>query len=175
MKQVLRRFLVAISFVGAAAAQATEQADARWACWYQPSDLTVQCLLARADEGSEQRRVEVDRRFDRRLPELVRTIWAAPEQLAGARISIPLGSVPFEMEFVQQLARSVMCGVRRDCSVGFDANHDGRADVRAAAIEAGVSEQEVMAEVEAQGFRLADATPVEETAKKPRRRKALFG
>lgn len=172
--RILRQFLVMTAVV-AGAAQAAELGDARWICWYQPSDLTVQCLLAHADADNEQRRSEVDHRFDQRLPELVRMIWATPEQLAGARISIPLGTVPYEMEFVQQLAQSVMCGSRRDCSVGLDANADGRADVRAAAIEAGVSEQEVMAEVEAQGFELAAAPVVQETVKKPRRRRPSFG
>lgn len=170
--RALRQFLFAATLACAAAAHATES-NARWACWYQSSDLSIQCLLARA-EITDARRAEIDRRFDSRLPELVRTIWANPQDLAGARIAIPLGTDPYDMQFVAELARSVMCGARRDCSIGFDANADGRADIRAAAIEAGVSEQEVMAEVEAQGFRLAAAT-TEEPTRKQRRRRPQFG
>ena len=128
----------------------------RWACWYAPEQLSVQCLLTRTPtQGQEQRAAEVASRIDRRLPELVRMIWGSPEELAGAYIHIPLMSVPFEMDFVALLAKSVMCGSRRDCSIHFDRNADRLADVRAAAVAAGASEAEVMAEVSAQGMRLA--------------------
>ncbi|MBI2276084.1 MAG: hypothetical protein HYU74_01890 [Dechloromonas sp.] len=130
----------------------------RWACWYAPAQLSVQCLLIHApSQDREQRAAEVASRIDRRLPTLVRTIWGSPEQLAGTHISIPLLSTPYEMAFVGQLAKSVMCGSRKDCSINFDPNSDGFAPVRAAALESGSSEAEVMAEINAQGLVLAQA------------------
>lgn len=179
LARVLRDIVVAISLFYAVSAQAGLSTDSRWACWYVPSDLTVRCLLARAvGTDNEQRRAEVDSSFNPRLPQLVRMIWGSPEALAGAQVSIPLHSEPFEMDFAHQLATAVMCGsrARKDCSVGFDTNHDGRAELRAAALESGVSEAEVMAEVTAQGFHLATWTPPveEEPVKKQKRRKASF-
>ncbi|MCG2578957.1 hypothetical protein LZ012_18350 [Dechloromonas sp. XY25] len=130
----------------------------RWACWYSPAHLTVQCLLTRAPENDHlQRAAEVASRIDRRLPALVKMIWGSPEKLAGTHISIPLMNVPFKMTFVSVLAKSVMCGSRLDCSVHFDGNADGMAPVRAAALESGSSEAEVMAEMNAQGLKLAQA------------------
>jgi hypothetical protein len=41
-------------------------------------------------------------------------------------------SIPFEMEFVGLLAKPVMCGARKDCSIHFDKNSDGFAPIRAA-------------------------------------------
>ena len=145
LARVLRDIVVAISLFYAASAQAGLPTDSRWACWYAPSNLTIRCLLARAPEtGNEQRRAEVDSSFNPRLPQLVRTIWGSPEALAGAHVSIPLYSEPFEMDFAHQLASATMCGTRKECSVGFDTNRDGRAELRAAALESGVSEAEVM-------------------------------
>lgn len=145
----------------------------RWTCWYAPTQLSIQCLLIQApSQGLEERASEVASRIDRRLPTLVKMIWGSPEQLAGARISIPLLNVPFEMDFVRLLAKSVMCGARQDCSINFDPNHDGFAPVRAAALESGSSEAEVMAEVVAQGLVLARvepaATPAATTPKRKR-------
>lgn len=130
----------------------------RWACWYAPAQLSVQCLLIHAPTRDlEQRAAEVAGRIDRRLPTLVRMIWGSPEQLAGTHISIPLMTTPYEMAFVGQLAKSVMCGSRKDCSIHFDDNADGFAPVRAAALESGTSESEVLAEMNAQGLVLAQA------------------
>jgi hypothetical protein len=120
----------------------------RWACWYSPASLSVNCLLSRAPvTGLEMRAAEVSRTIDRRLPVLVRTIWGSPEKLSEAAITIPLMTVPYEMDFVKMLAKSVMCGRRLDCSVSFDPNRDGMAIVRASALAAGENEAEVMAEV----------------------------
>lgn len=130
----------------------------RWACWYAPTQLSVQCLLIHAPtQDLELRAAEVASRIDRRLPTLVRMIWGSPEQLAGTHISIPLMSLPYEMAFVGQLAKSVMCGSRKDCSINFDHNTDGFAPVRAAALESGTSESEVLAEMNAQNLVLAQA------------------
>lgn len=166
-RHVARQFLLVFLFAvsGSSSADIADHSPegTRWACWYAPSQLTVQCLLARAPvNGHAMRAAEVSSRIDRRLPALVRTIWGSPEQLAGDRISIPLMNVPFEMNYVGVLAKSVMCGSRKDCSVHFDSNPDGLAPVRAAAIESGRSEAEVMAEMNAQGIQLAQAESEEQ-------------
>lgn len=127
----------------------------RWTCWYSSADLTVQCLLSQVPtENIEQRAADVARTSNPRLPGIVRQIWGSPQDFVGERISVPLNSIPFEMEFVAQLARSAMCGRRFDCSVMFDPNRDGKAAIRAAALEAGAVEADVMAEVLAQGLAL---------------------
>jgi hypothetical protein len=137
----------------------------RWACWYSPASLTVNCLLSRIPAvGLEMRAAEVSSTIDRRLPALVRTMWGSPEKLSGADITIPLMTVPYEMDFVKMLAKSVMCGSRKDCSVSFDPNNDGMAPVRAAALEAGESEAEVMAEVMLQDLNKANAQVSAESA-----------
>lgn len=152
------------------AAEVTGAEGPRWACWYAPNQLSVQCLLTQAPTQDRQlRAMEVANRIDPRLPALVRHIWGSPEELAGAYIAIPLMNVPFELAFVSQLAKSVMCGRRKDCSIHFDGNADGLAAVRAAAIAAGASEAEVMAEAEAQGLRL-DRIEVQANLPAPRKR-----
>lgn len=166
--------LAALACAGTCSANAGNNlVDApRWTCWYAPTQLSVQCLLIQAPtQGLEERAQEVASRIDRRLPTLVKTIWGSPEQLAGLHISIPLMNVPFEMDFVSLLAKSVMCGSRKDCSINFDPNPDGLAPVRAAALESGSSEAEVMAEVAAQGLILAQveaAAPMVATKKRRR-------
>jgi hypothetical protein len=121
-------------------------AGARWGCWYEPTDLTIRCELIRSPESQLQARAsEVARTMDRRLPPLVGRIWGSPETLDEHRVQIPLMNVPYEMSFVAELAESVMCGPRLECSVLFDANPDGRALERVAAIKDGADETHVMA------------------------------
>jgi len=128
----------------------------RWACWYSPKQVNIQCLLIQVPtQGLEQRAAEVASHTDRRLPKVVRQIWGSPEQLAGTHISIPLMAPPFEMSLANQLARSVICGSRKDCSILFDRNADGYAPIRAAALESGSNEADVLAEMAAQGLAVA--------------------
>lgn len=177
--QVLVLLALFVSPAGYAESGDTPVAGARWACWYDPDDLVLACLLSRAPSRDiEARASAVEQTVDQRLPTLVRTIWGNPEKLARSRISIPLWNVPYEMDFVRQLADSVMCGSRDDCSVFFDANADGRAPVRAAALRAGVSEVAVLAEMAAQGLQLKsfDTVVVDEPQRRsPRRRASLNG
>lgn len=145
----------------------------RWACWYAPTRLSVQCLLVHAPtQGIDERAVEVASRIDRRLPTLVKTIWGNPEQLAGNHISIPLLSTPFEMDFVGLLAKSVMCGARTDCVVHFDQNADGLGPVRAAALESGSNESEILAEMQSQGLVLARVEEPVVSGRKARQRRS---
>lgn len=174
--------LVALTAPTAVQAAADPAVDAgpRWACWYAPATLTIGCLLSRAPEANaEARAAEVASTIDSRLPCIVEKIWGNPASLADDRINIPLMTVPYEMSFVAELAESVMCGNRRDCSVHFDENPDGRAPLRAAALKAGASEADVLAELARQGLMLAAATVLVEQAteerKHTRRRRELRG
>lgn len=172
--------LVAMVFSASSLAQTNPQQDAgpRWACWYEATNLTIRCMLSRAPTGDQaaQARV-VTENIDRRLPGLVRTIWAKPEQLTGQMIHIPLWNVPYDMDFVRELADSVMCGLRTNCSFDFDANADGRAPVRALAATYGIDEAAVIAEAAAQGFKVASVEEEQPQTVRvsPRRRRALAG
>ena len=172
-------FLIALSMPGISFADFDDYATngPRWACWYSPASLSVNCLLSRIPTaGLEMRAVEVSSTIDRRLPELVRTIWGSPEKLSGVAVTIPLMTVPYELDFVKTLAKSVMCGRRPDCSLSFDPNKDGKAPVRAAALEAGASEAEVMAEVMLQGLSRRTAEVSEESAvpRQPKQRRGVL-
>jgi hypothetical protein len=161
IRQLVMLFVVTLSASSYGGMDAPPVQGPRWACWYSPSSLSVQCLLSQVPTvGLELRAAEVAATISDRLPILVRTILGSPEQLAGSRISIPMMTVPYEMDFVRLLAKSVMCGVRPDCSISFDANRDGLAEVRAVALESGASESEVMAEIIAQGLVLAQEEKV---------------
>lgn len=164
--------LLALAVPGSSFAEANASAAGpRWACWYEPGNLTVQCLLSRTPVSNlDERAADVETTIDARLPDLVRTLRGSPEQLATSQIGIPLWSPPDEMDFVRELAQSVMCGGRSDCSVNFDVNPDGRAPLRAAALQAGANEAEVMAEV-ARLQVLAQADVVVEPRRTSRRRR----
>lgn len=141
--QVLILLALSASPVGFTASGNEHVAGPHWACWYDPDELILACRLSRPPSRDFATRAsEVASTIDRRFSALVRTIWGSPEQLARSRISIPLWNVPYEMDFARQLAESVMCGARSDCSVFFDANDDGRAPARAAAIRAAAREAE---------------------------------
>lgn len=145
LHRILGRVLVLLALfvspAGNAAAGDAPVAGPRWACWFDADELVLACLLSRAPTGDFAARAgEVAQTIDRRHSPLVRTIWGSPERLGRKRISIPLWNIPYEMDFARQLAESVMCGARRDCSVFFDANPDGGAPRRAAALRAGTSE-----------------------------------
>jgi hypothetical protein len=151
--------LAALAVAGSAFANPEQALDdgPRWACWYAPAALNIQCLLYQTPtRGLEQRAAEVSDRADRRLPTLARQIWGSPEKLAGARISIPLMAPPYEMSQARRLARSVVCGARKDCSVVFDRNADGHAPLRAAILESGGGEAALLAEMMASEAALAD-------------------
>lgn len=160
-------------------ARAADADDARWACWYAPSDLQIRCLLVQAPADADARRSEVARQADSRLPALVHEIWGDPGQLAGTRIRIPLWNVPYDMKFARELAESVMCGVVEKCGVLFDENADGNAPLRAAALAANPAEPEALAGLFAQALAAStfqgegeatEATEATEGAKAPERK-----
>jgi hypothetical protein len=54
----------------------------------------------------------------RPLPAIVYEIRNDPINVEGP-IAIPLHTIPYDMEFVRQLAQSVMCAPRSACTVVF--------------------------------------------------------
>lgn len=167
-----------LSAIGGAHASGAD--DARWACWYAPSDLHIRCLLMQAPADASVRRVSTERRADPRLPALVYEIWEEPGKLAGTRIRIPLWNVPYEMDFARQLAESVMCGASDRCGVIFDANPDGNAPLRAAALAADITEPEQLAVLFTQALAMstflgtAEATEGAEKAPRKSNRRRFF-
>lgn len=166
---VQRVLLTVLLFAPTMAAADSGIAGIRWACWYEADNLVLRCLLDRAP--ATDRRAESGIAVDPALPQLVRTIRRSPDQLTDRQISIPLWNVPYEMSFVAELADSVMCGTRPDCAVVFDANADGRAPVRVAALRAGASEEEV-AEMNRQEIALLASDENEPVAERKTRRRA---
>lgn len=156
----------------------TPNGGPRWTCWYVPGAETISCLLIPASEnGYPVDAAVAERARQLLLPDVVRTIWSDPEQISGYRVSIPMWTPPLDMNFARQLAESVMCGARTDCTVIYDANADGRGPLRAAALEAGVPESEVMQELATQGIALAPVAAASEAADeppRPRKRRRFF-
>lgn len=127
---------------------ANDSDDPRWGCWYDGETWTLKCVLLREPAtGQLERATAVKSEIDSRLPGLVAVIWGSPERLGTKLISIPLWNEPYDMTFAHQLAESVMCGIRFDCSVLFDQNDDELAPARMAAIRGGEDEATVMAGV----------------------------
>jgi len=89
-----------------------------WYCWY-ALPARVSCLLEAAPARIDT--VGVDFESLKRLPHAVTVMRVDPTRLRGQRIEIPLHSPPVEMGFTALLARSVMCGSQRRCTVSFDA------------------------------------------------------
>ena len=129
--------LVALSFAlnGACARAADTVFEApgtlgtTWYCWYVASEFQLQCQLItppaggfstpdRAAAGARQR-------------ESVDDSWSHPDSLSAPRATIPLWNPPIEMDSARRLARAVMCGQVRPCTVDFDENRDRLAPLRA--------------------------------------------
>lgn len=88
--------------------------DLHWRCWYD-QQTHVTCLvdtLPQAGDPPEQA-------FPANLPPLVKVMRTRPAALRGKIIHIPLHTEPYDMDFTAQLAKSTVCGSRRDCSVAF--------------------------------------------------------
>lgn len=101
--------------LGCASAQtAAKNAAVVWHCWYD-GKTSAQCELGRFDEGA----ISAVRLVSTRLPEIVHAIARSPGKLKGQRISIPLHTIPFDIESVRELAIAVMCAARTDCEVRF--------------------------------------------------------
>jgi hypothetical protein len=112
------RFILAVLFcLGSMRAHA--DAGTAWHCWYD-GQAFVHCLLQSV--GPDRPAVvAAPAQGSRALPAVVRTIRNDPVSLKDQSISIPLHTIPYDMDFVQQLALSVMCGSQTGCTVAFEA------------------------------------------------------
>lgn len=85
-----------------------------WRCWYD-QQTHITCLvdtLPTADKASLDN-------LPVNLPGIVRTMRTNPASLRNKIVHIPLLTEPLDMEFTAVLAKSTVCGSRRDCSVNF--------------------------------------------------------
>lgn len=101
-----------------------------WTCWYDNAK-GVSCYLPGERDSSRHAPAPEDRTPEatsapgvapngrRPLPPLAGTILDQPERLYGRRISIPLHTEAESIEFVKELAESVMCGIKENCTVRF--------------------------------------------------------
>jgi len=88
-----------------------------WDCWYD-GNTSVHCLLRSAEPG-EMAAVPPVAASGRPLPAFVQTIRDDPGSLMDRMVTIPLHGIPFDMDSVRQLARSVMCGAQLACAIDF--------------------------------------------------------
>ena len=95
---------------------APSPSDIVWGCHWN-GDSAVVCELLSSPEKIEPMKV------DPRLPEVVSRIRNAPESVKRS-VAIPMHSVPYDMAFTGELAVSVMCGARNECSVIFGKNRE---------------------------------------------------
>ncbi len=92
-----------------------------WACWYD-GDTGILCLLQRAPDASETAPgMTLPSAYP--LPSFARRILESPAELMDQPIRIPIHGVPIEMDFVRELAQSVMCGSTPQCAVDFGRNY----------------------------------------------------
>lgn len=99
-----------------------------WHCWYDGA-TAVLCRLGEV-VGSAADSAAHPAPVDPRLPKGVHMLWQNPAAMAGARVTIPLHSVPFDMVLTGKLADSVMCGgAKRPCGVIFGSSAAKLADL----------------------------------------------
>lgn len=107
-------FAVLACLAGAAAAADNASGNLHWRCWYD-QQVHITCLVdtlpAAGNPSSEA--------LPANLPNIVRTMRTNPASLRSKIVHIPLLSEPMDMEFTAILAKSTVCGSRRDCSVNF--------------------------------------------------------
>jgi hypothetical protein len=89
-----------------------------WECSY--AGYAIMCQLrTKVDPQAPNYLRVADQTIDPRLPEEVGTIRNYPQLLEGKTVSIPVIGIPIELDFVAELADSVMCNRRPDCGVVF--------------------------------------------------------
>lgn len=93
-----------------------------WHCWWDGAE-TIQCKLGESSSDLQvQATAQAKASTDSRLPPLVHQIWDKPDTV-NRQITIPLGSVPYDMAFTGELAESVMCsGSKIPCGIIFGRN-----------------------------------------------------
>lgn len=102
-----------------------------WHCWLgKDSPFSIHCLdvgdrdtlTVNAPTGAflDPQRFRRDLLAGGAAPNLARLVRADAAAYGGRLWLIPLYNLPFDMERVMQLARSVMCGREPHCSVHFE-------------------------------------------------------
>lgn len=93
-----------------------------WHCWWDGAE-TIQCKLGESSSNLQPlASAQAAANKDSRLPQLVHQIWDKPDTV-DRQITIPLGSVPYDMAFTGELAESVMCsGSKIPCGIIFGRN-----------------------------------------------------
>ena len=120
MRNIVRFVLYSLFCLGNMCAHAQSDAGTTWYCWYR-GDTFVHCRL-RSAEPSKKAAVPPVATSDRSLPEIVQIIRDDPGSLKNQSVSIPLHTIPYDMDFVRQLAKSVMCGGQTACAIDFGAD-----------------------------------------------------
>lgn len=103
-------------------------AGATWLCWYD-REVSILCRIqlvvpsdnvpeATGSVGKAPSPAGMTSQ-SRGLPTVAKTIWFHPGQLQEKQVRIPLFTEPEDMNFVRQLADSVMCGSVTTCTVRF--------------------------------------------------------
>lgn len=136
------RLAVAVSLVGSCLALTAEgmadaftpgtgRSETNWNCWYSVSGFKLQCIVR--TEANPEMLAPSANTVDGRRAGTGEVTWNHPDSLVGLRAEIPLWNAPIEMDRVRRLAKAVLCGRVRNCTVEFDPNQDGLAPVRFAA------------------------------------------
>jgi len=102
------------NIAGAADGAQTVSDTLHWRCWYD-QQVHITCLV---DTVSQADNADLPA-LPGNLPPIVRAMRTNPSALRNKIIHIPLLSEPVDMEFTALLAKSAVCGTRRDCSVNF--------------------------------------------------------
>lgn len=98
-----------------------------WYCRYD-GEVAILCELGEIGDQGEGAGARPVAALDPRLPALVGTVWHRPAELAEAVITIPLHSLPYDMDYTGRLADAVMCGgSSAACGVLFASNAEGLA------------------------------------------------
>lgn len=113
----IRLFFFVILAALANLAAAEDTGNLHWRCWYD-QQVHVTCVIDTVSEADSATQLSLPAN----LPSLVRTMRTDPQALRGRIIHIPLLSYADDMEFTATLAKSTVCGSRRDCTVHFTAS-----------------------------------------------------
>lgn len=89
----------------------------QWRCWYN-QQVHITCLV---DETPDAAPTMGALSLPENLPPIVAQLRRDPSSFRNQAVHIPLHTQPYDMAFTAMLARSTVCGTRRDCSVNFSA------------------------------------------------------
>jgi len=108
-------FVLSLACMGA---HAQSSPGTAWTCWY-GGETSVYCRLESVEPTAPEPAAASGGHL---LPAIVQAIRHDPASLEDTLIVIPLHAIPFNMDFVRELAQSVMCGRKSTCTVAFESN-----------------------------------------------------